>query len=198
MRPDRILPLLVLGLSVACSGEGPASDPDAEETTPQDRFWQNLGSLCGQSYEGRVVESEPPDPAFDTARLVMHVRGCSESEIRIPFHAGDDRSRTWVISRTAEGLRLKHVHRHEDGVEDAVSRYGGDTRSDGSAHSQSFHADALTAELIPAAATNVWTVEIHPGIRFIYALERVGTDRRFRAEFDLSEPVPDPPPPWGD
>ena len=31
----------------------------------------------------------------------MHVRDCSERELRIPFHVGDDRSRTWVVTRTA-------------------------------------------------------------------------------------------------
>jgi hypothetical protein len=58
----------------------------------------------------------------------MHVRTCSENALRIPFHVGDDHSRTWVITRTENGLRLKHDHRHEDGSEDAVTQYGGDSR----------------------------------------------------------------------
>lgn len=57
--------------------------------------------------------------------------------------------------------------------------------------------DAHTAQLIPAASTNVWTVEVVPGERFAYALRREGTDRRFRVEFDLTRTVPAPPAPWG-
>jgi hypothetical protein len=59
-----------------------------------------------------------------------------------------------------------------------------------------FPADAFTAELIPTARTNVWTVEITP-TQFIYQLRREVTDRRFRVEFDLMRPVTPPPTPWG-
>ncbi len=134
---------------------------------------------------------------FARSAVVMHVRQCSPSEIRVPLHVGDDRSRTWVFTPTSTGLRLKHDHRHSDGSEDAVTQYGGDTRDAGSATRQEFWADSLTATLIPAARTNVWTVEIDPGATFFYGLRREGTDRRFRVEFNLTKPVDAPPPPWG-
>jgi hypothetical protein len=60
---------------------------------------------------------------------------CKPGEIAIPFAVGDNRSRTWVITRTDAGVRLKHVHRHDDGHEDKVSRYGGDTVNEGSHNS---------------------------------------------------------------
>lgn len=183
--------LLVLACGAAPDSSSPASDD------PRAEFWNTLTALCGQAFAGSVVENEPADPTFDTQPLVMHVRECTDEEIRIPFHVGEDRSRTWVISRTGEGLRLKHDHRHEDGTPDEVTQYGGDTTDPGTATSQSFPADAGTAELIPAAATNVWTLELIPGETFAYALRREGTERRFRAEFDLRRPVPAPPAPWG-
>src|SRR5690606_19813992 len=115
----------------------------------------------------------------------------------IPFHVGDDRSRTWVLSRTDSGLRLKHDHRHEDGSEDAITQYGGETRTQGTPTTQEFYADAYTADLLPAAATNVWAMEVVPKQRFAYSLRREGTDRRFRVEFDLTRPADPPPSPWG-
>jgi hypothetical protein len=139
----------------------------------------------------------PPDTSFAGKALIMHVRQCEDRVMRVPFFVGEDRSRTWVISQTAEGLRLKHDHRHEDGSEDGITQYGGDTDGLGSATVQEFKADAHTASLIPAAATNVWTLEMHPGETFVYALRREGTERRFRVEFDLATPTPTPPPPWG-
>lgn len=171
--------------------------PAAAAPVPQDVFWSTIESLCGRAFAGRLTEGSPADSVFRRAALVMHVRSCARTEIRIPFHAGADRSRTWVLTRTADGLRLKHDHRHADGTEDAITQYGGDTRDSGSVNQQEFYADALTASLIPAARTNVWTVEIVPGERFAYALRRVGTDRRFRVEFDLGRPAALPPPPWG-
>jgi len=167
---------------------------------PQQIFWSRLQALCGQAFAGRVVSSDAADRDMAGSRLVMHVARCAPEEIRIPFHVGEDRSRTWVISRTAAGLRLKHDHRHRDGGEDARTQYGGDTVSAGTAARQEFPADRYSRELfvrenIPASAANVWTVEIAPGRSFAYALDR--ESRHFRVEFDLTRPVAAPPPAWG-
>ncbi|HEY0864565.1 MAG TPA: hypothetical protein VGD97_10715 [Lacunisphaera sp.] len=170
----------------------------AAEASPQDAFWKNLSALCGQAFEGKMVEgTAPSDGAFAGQRMVMHVRACGENEIRIPFHVGTNRSRTWVITRTAAGLRLKHDHRHEDGTADKVTQYGGDTAAAGTAGRQDFPADAFTAQLIPAAAANIWTLQLEPGKMFGYGLRREAEGRRFRVEFDLTKPVAVPPAPWG-
>jgi hypothetical protein len=165
---------------------------------PEDGFWKSLQQLCGQAFVGQLVEGTAPgDAAFREQRIVMHVRSCSPDEIRIPLHVGSDRSRTWVLTRTAKGLRLKHDHRHEDGAEDEITQYGGDTAGAGTAERQEFPADAFTAQLLPAARTNIWTVEVRPGKLFSYGLRREAENRRFRIEFDLTQPVPPPPAPWG-
>lgn len=177
-----------------CSAE---EDAGAAHAGAQDEFWASLQALCDQAFAGRLTEGGPGDSVLATSELRMHVRECSPDAMRIPFHVGDDRSRTWVLTRTADGVRLKHDHRHEDGSEDSITQYGGDTRGPGTPRRQEFHADSLTASLIPAARTNVWTIEIVPDSMFAYALRREGTDRRVRAEFDLRQPVEAPPPPWG-
>jgi hypothetical protein len=162
---------------------------------PADAFLDALRTHCGKAYEGRVIDPQPADTAFARERLVMHVRACGDT-VRIPFHVGDDRSRTWVLTRTISGARLKHDHRHEDGSEDRVTQYGGDSRTDGSASRMEFAADSFTAALIPTARTNVWMIEI-TATRFVYQLRREESGRRFRVEFDLTRPVTPPPPPWG-
>lgn len=197
--------LLAAACLTACGGDGAPGEgppPAAEESlvaaaSPQDAFWAALLALCGQAYGGRIVEDVGGDGGFQGQALVMHVRECTGGEVRVPFHVGENRSRTWVFTRTAEGLRLKHDHRHEDGTEDEVTQYGGDTAEAGTPESQTFPADAFTSELLPAAATNVWTVEVRPGSLFAYTLRREGTERRFRVEFDLAAPVTAPPAPWG-
>jgi len=125
---------------------------------------------------------------------VMHVEICTEREIRVPFHVDEDRSRTWVLTRSDAGLLLKHDHRHEDGTPEELTMYGGWARDGGTSLRQSFPADEQTAKMLPAAATNVWTLELEPGRRFVYDLTRHGQPR-FRAEFDLSRPLEKEKPP---
>jgi hypothetical protein len=206
-RAGRAAMAAVLGIGFAACGTGgetaPASAAPADQMEmagdpdPQARFWANLQTLCGGAWAGEVLEAPANDTTFAGHELVMHARVCEEDRILIPFHVGEDRSRTWVLTRTADGLRLKHDHRHSDGSEDEVTQYGGDTSEPGTENRQEFPADEFTASLIPAAATNIWTVEIVPGEEFVYALRRVGTDRRFRIRFDMDRPVDPPPAPWG-
>jgi hypothetical protein len=180
-------------LLTACAAT-PAADP-------QDQFFARLSQLCGRAFEGRVVS--PPveaDRDFAGKRLVMHVRDCSANEIRIPFHVGEDRSRTWVVTRTGSGLRLKHDHRHQDGSKDALTQYGGDTVQPGSATRQEFPADRFSKDMFvrqnrAVSVPNVWAMEVHPGRTFAYELRRPG--RFFRVDFDLSRTVPAPPAAWG-
>ncbi len=164
----------------------------APAPAPADAFFGRLQALCGKTFAGRVVTNDPLDADFAGKPLVMRVTGCTDSEVRIPFAVGEDRSRTWVITRTSDGLRLKHDHRHTDGTEDELSQYGGDTATPGSAARQEFPADAFSRTLFlakgnPASVTNVWAVEVHPGQTYAYELRR--ENRFFRVEFDLSKPL---------
>lgn len=168
----------------------------------QQAFVDALRTLCGQAFAGRIVANTPEDPTdpFAGKAMVMHVRECGEHVIRVPFHVGEDRSRTWVISVLADGLALAHDHRHEDGSPDVLTLYGGQTAAPGSTTRQEFPADARTKELFLAedravSVPNVWAIEIEPGKRYVYELARPG--RLFRVEFDLSRPIDPPPPPWG-
>jgi hypothetical protein len=171
-----------LFLTVAIALAAPAA------ASPADEFMANLKQLCGKTLSGKLVSTDAADADFAGKALVMGAVACSESELAIPFAVGDNRSRTWLITRTAEGVRLKHVHKHDDGTEDAVSRYGGDTAAPGTATRQEFPADDFSKQLFTAnklerSLTNVWAVEIVPGKHFAYELRRPG--RFFRLEFAL-------------
>lgn len=163
---------------------------------------QRLRLLCGKAYVGRIVTDTPKsaDDPFAGKRLVMHVRECTGDAIRVPFHVGDDRSRTWVFTEHDGKLRLKHDHRHADGSDDALTMYGGDQRADTPYGRYEFPADDYSKTMFrnqgrEVSVPNVWAIEIDDK-RFVYELARPG--RLFRVEFDLTRPVPAPPPPWGD
>lgn len=175
-------------LVTACAGTSVSAEP-------QDQFMARLNDLCGKRFAGRVVTDDPADAAFANGPLIMHVRDCSAEEVRIPFAVGEDRSRTWVVTRTETGVRLKHDHRHTDGAEDVLSQYGGDTASEGTADRQTFPVDQFSKDLFTregrtVSNTNVWAMEVHPERMFAYELRRP-EGRFFRVEFDLSQPLAD-------
>jgi hypothetical protein len=105
-------------------------------------FFNSIAKHCGKAFEGKVVFDNDPSPAFDN-KLVMHVRSCTNSELQVPFHVGDDASRTWIITKTGSGLSLKHDHRQKDGSDDQLTMYGGHTVNAGYNSVQSFPADAF-------------------------------------------------------
>jgi hypothetical protein len=206
------LSLLLLG-TVGCASttaRPPAAGTDAvrPQALPDaaNALLAGLARRCGQAYAG-VVEIDVPETAdstFSGKPLVMHVRECGRDAARVPFHVGDDHSRTWVFTRTPAGLRLKHDHRHADGSPDALTMYGGDagraSAPDAPVLRIEFPVDAESVAMFKAqgrevSVTNTWAVELS-GNRYVYELSRPG-GRLFRVVFDLDRPVPAPPPPWG-
>ncbi len=184
------------------AGTAPASTSVPAATTPADAFFAGLASACGKAFGGALGAHEEGDLALFGGPPVMHVASCTADEIRIPFHVGENRSRTWIVTRTPAGLRLKHDHRHEDGTPDDLTMYGGDTAgaTAGTAQRQEFPADAESKAMfetagLTASVGNTWAIEVEPGSRFVYELRR--PERHFSVVFDLTTPVAPPPPPWG-
>lgn len=194
-----LTPLLMLAACVS---------PATSRSDPQGDFMAALARHCGKAYAGRLVSTDAADADMAGRAMVVHFRECSGTRMAIPFHvqAEDgtwDRSRTWLITRTDSGLRLKHDHRHSDGSHDAVTMYGGDTApgslGTGSAGAQDFPVDAESIAMfrtggMTASVTNVWRVEVDAAA-YTYQLSRKG--RLFRVEFDLTRPATPPPAPWG-
>ena len=205
MNASALVPAVLVLALAGCSPQSDAVSHDIANA-PSDAFMSAVAAHCGKAFEGRIAANEPktdaPDP-FEGKRLVMHVRGCEDPahELRIPFHVGDDHSRTWVLTRTENGVRLKHDHRHEDGSPDAVTMYGGDSKPPGTAQRQSFPVDSDSVAMFRkadmlASVQNTWAMDVEPDQRFVYELTRPG-GRHFQVVFDLSKPVALPPAPWG-
>lgn len=194
--------LIIAAAAVMLTVSGHAQP--TKQNSPTDQFWAELKKLCGKAFEGVIAEDTANNPDFAGKRLVMHVRSCEKNRIRIPFFVGDDRSRTWVLTKRGSRIQLKHDHRKEDGRPDAVTMYGGWSTNEGEATRQFFPADQQTTRVVarptdgtPSAAANVWWIEIRPGDVFTYNLRRLGGPRFFSVRFDITKAVPTPPAPWG-
>lgn len=158
-----------------------ATSSTSSMTLSQEQYFQTLLSLCGQKFVGQSSFPTDPDDSFYGKRLVANFKSCSDDEIRVPFIVGDDHSRTWIFTRMNDGLQLKHDHRHHDGTPDEVTNYGGIANDKGLPSSQFFPADEFTANLLPAAATNVWNISLsEDGQELTYYLER-HSKPRFKA-----------------
>lgn len=202
MRSFFLMFLATFFVLAACGTEQPVVEPaDSAALDPaQETWWANLQSLCGQAYAGGLAHGDETDTGFIDTPAAMHVRRCAQDRIEIPFHVGEDRSRTWVLTRTDTGFQLQHDHRHEDGTPDEVTMYGGRTDTPGTEIAQFFPVDEYSKELfvahgLPQSVTNVWSMELDPGVRFSYVLRRA--DRHFQVDFDLTSAIDAPPAPWG-
>lgn len=175
--------LLFVSLLSSCNNTDPietkpiatsnSSKENSETILTHELFFDNMVRLCGQRYEGKMTYPVDGQDSFAGKLLVADFQTCSDTHIKIPFAVGENRSRTWIISKTSNGLQLKHDHRHEDGTPDKINLYGGNTVDAGSALSQSFHADEHTQKIIPEASTNVWTISFNENTdELIYHLER--------------------------
>ena len=190
---------LAMTHALASDGKRPAaSSAPLVSISTHDSFFASIKALCGKAFEGKLVVPATKVDDFE-GRLVMHVRKCTETELQIPFHVGDDHSRTWIITKTGAGLMLKHDHRHRDGSHDTSTMYGGHTLDAGWNAVQSFPADQYSKELfiktaIPQSVSNVWQMFIYQDV-FSYRLIR--ESREFRVNFDLKQTVETPPTPWG-
>ncbi|RBP51754.1 hypothetical protein [Arenicella xantha] len=155
-----------------------SADTNNASVDSAEGYFASLNALCGAEFRGEMTFPVEGQDDFAGKVLVARFDACSADEVRVPFIVGEDRSRTWVFSRTESGLRLKHDHRHADGTADEITDYGGDSTDSGTILSQSFAADQHTIDLIPAAATNVWTVSFNTQYdELTYHLERHGKPR---------------------
>lgn len=179
--------LLIPFILLACSGESETDlTPQLEADTSQGQFFANLFEICGETFSGEATFPDDPGHELVGEELTATIETCTEEEIRIPFHSGEDESRTWVFTRQEDSLHLRHDHRYPDGTAHETTDYGGFANDEGSATTQYFPADEKTSEMIPEASTNVWMVEIKPetGV-LIYYLER-DEQPRFRAELSMN------------
>lgn len=190
------LPVLVLLLIVSACGtrtreseRSPEQPHDMLISEAQQSFFNNLSSLCGKSFAGKQIYRSHHASGWAHLDMVMHVEVCERDQILIPFHVGEDQSRTWMFLVEDGLLRLRHDHRYPDGTPEEESLYGGYADDRGTAFVQHFPADQYTAGLIDGGGGNIWTIRIDEGFTtFTYRLER-DDEKRLRVDFDLSNPL---------
>ncbi len=153
-------------------------------------FFKAIRSLEGRTIYGKAIYMPDTTKTNDFWGKVLSfkVNRNNRFELKLPFNVGENQTRTWILTKTKGGIRLKHDHRHTDGSPDSITNYGGDSDQKISTQlAQYLPADEFTSNLIPAAKTNRWIMEFSPDKKkFYYILER-NNELRFKAEFNLKK-----------
>ncbi len=197
----KLIPFMTVILFLGC-GQRTQPVEDFTETPPglfdsevHQAFFNNLASLCGQSFKGEQVYRSHHGESWADRSMIMYVTVCEDDHIHIPFHVDADHSRTWMFMAEDGKLVFRHQHLYEDGTHEESSMYGGYASERGTEFIQYFPADEFSATVIEDGGGNIWTVSMvqaYPPFAsmqtFSYRLDRDG-EKRFEIVFDLTNPL---------
>ena len=89
-------------------------------SSDQDIFFDSIKAQCGNAFAGSVEDSSN-STAYNGRKFVLHIRDCSDHQIKMPLHIDDNSSRILVLSKTDGRIKLQHDHRHADGSSEALT-----------------------------------------------------------------------------
>lgn len=173
-----------------------AACTDIPEETSLSSFHNSVQSLCGQSFEGKVISTDAADEDWRKEVLTLGPITCVSPEmISMALAVGEDRTRVWSLDlqQDGEALEFKHAHTLKDGSPDPVTNYGGMASGESTSTRVVFPVDQESIDNfrengLDASVTNVWSFTLIPDTKLTYALRR--ENREFIAVFDLTQPLP--------
>jgi len=98
--------------AVLILGVASCSNPSAPDL-PLQQFQTHLQSLCGQSYQGQVISTDPQDEDWRKETLTLGPVTCPDNLTTVlPLAVGSDRSRVWTLRLEEDGEALDFRHAH--------------------------------------------------------------------------------------
>jgi hypothetical protein len=194
MRNQLLLLIVLAFFAVSCGSQSAKQTTENVEVTiiqNEDAkvFFESIKQLCGKSFEGKEVFVKEGRESWSNLELTMHITKCVSDTIFIPFHVGENKSRTWMLINEDGLLRFRHDHRHEDGTPEDLTLYGGYATDFGTPYHQEFPADEYTIEVHPRSVGAIWVLHLSNDLStFNYQLHHNG-ELLFEAEFDLTKEI---------
>ena len=163
----------------------------------QDKFFDSIRAHCGKAFSGSVEDSSN-STAYTGRKFVLHIRDCSNTQIKMPLHVDDNSSRILVLTKRDGSIELQHDHRHADGSSDALTLYGGYSSADSTGNVTNFPESVESIEITKAHAPNrtypsVWSI-ILSSEDITYQVVRPG--RTIKSNFKFTDMVAHPPKAW--
>lgn len=186
----------ILGVSAAlglASILAACGSPQNETAVSQ--FHDSIQALCGHSFEGAVISTDPADENWRKEILTLGPITCLSDELTsMALAVGPDQTRVWSLDLQDDGaaLEFKHAHTLKDGSPDPVTNYGGMASVDSTPKKAIFPVDQYSIDMfrengLDASVTNVWSFTLKDNETLTYELRR--KNREFIAVFDLTEPI---------
>lgn len=162
----------------------------------QESFFDAIKSHCGKAFSGSVEDSSN-STAYNGKKFVLHIRDCSNTQIKMPLHIDDNSSRILILTKSGESIKLEHDHRHPDGSPDALTLYGGYS-VDSTAKVANFPESSESIAITKAHAPNrtypsLWSI-ILSAEDITYQVVRPG--RTIKSNFKFTDTLSDPPTAW--
>ena len=163
----------------------------------QDKFFDSINAHCGNAFSGSVEDSSN-STAYNGRKFVLHIRDCSDTQIKMPLHIDDNSSRILVLTKSDGSIKLQHDHRHADGSSDALTLYGGYSSADTTDNVTNFPESAESIAITKAYAPtrtypSVWSI-ILSSEDITYQVVRPG--RTIKTKFKFTDTVAHPPKAW--
>jgi uncharacterized protein (DUF885 family) len=166
-------------------------------SSDQDIFFDSIKAQCGNAFSGSVEDSSN-SAAYNGRKFVLHIRDCSDTQIKMPLHIDDNSSRILVLTKSDGSIKLQHDHRHADGSSDALTLYGGYSSADSTGSVTNFPESAESIAITKAHAPtrtypSVWSI-ILSSEDITYQVVRPG--RTIKTKFKFTDTVAHPPKAW--
>ena len=184
--------ILFLASCAGFNGQKTESSDDLIQITlsqTEQAFLDNLRSLCGKSFAGKESFIREGRESWADKQFIMHITVCDDDKVHIPFHVGEDKSRTWMFIVEDGRLRFRHDHRHDDGTPEDTTLYGGYADGRGSDLIQRFPEDEYTINLLSDRISRQWSVVLSDDMSTLTYELYADDELVFAAEFDLTKPL---------
>lgn len=184
--------LTIIGVAASIVGA-----PVKAANSNQDKFFDAVKAHCGKAFSGKAEDSTD-STAYNGRKFVLHIRDCSDIQIKMPLHIDENSSRILVLTKIDGSIKLEHDHRHADGSSGALTLYGGYSYADSTANLQNFlespESIAITKAHAPARTyPSVWSI-ILSSEEITYQVVRPG--RTIKSKFKFTDTVAHPPLAW--
>lgn len=189
-------------LVVAGTVAGLFTTPTLAETSNQAKFFDSVKALCGKAFSGGIIEDTANSAAYGGKKFILHIRDCSDSQIKMPLHIDDNSSRILILTKSdaksGGSIKLQHDHRHSDGSSDDLTLYGGSTSSAGTPNNQAFPESAESIEITKTYGKgrtypSVWSIILGTE-DIVYQVVRPG--RTIKIQVKFSDTVANPATAW--
>lgn len=169
----KIFTVLVLWVMWSCGPSQTSQEVTSDTSKPAvvTGFLDHLKMLCEKELSGYFAEYLH-HPENVGKKIVLHVEGCRENEVRLRFESHSQQMTTLVLTQMQQELLLKHDVRLADLAPAEMTMYGGFADTTGSLVRQNFPVHNFGHGMWPGYEDFSWEIRFDPETGLLEYFER--------------------------